>query len=230
LSDQLNTVTRVAVASDFFLTREGLACLLASVDGVEVVARIDRHADILEMIGRDRPEVIVVGIRAGRPAAEETLAAAGRLRSEHPEVAIVVVALEGDHFAMELLRRGSRGVAFLLDDQISDLLTLVTAITQARGGQVTLDPGVVDALIHGRKGSMLDELTLRELDVLGEMAKGHCNRVIAEDMSISVKAVERHITNIYRKLRGVDPGRYDPRVAAVVAYLDSFGSSSNTGR
>jgi len=225
LPDLLTTATRVAVASDFFLTREGLACLLSGVDGIEVVARVHSHADIVEAVERDRPDVIVVGIRAGRPATEETLTAAGRLRREHPEVAIVVVALEGDHFAMELLRRGSRGIGFLLDDQITDLVTLVTAIAQARSGQVTLDSAVVDTLIHRRKGSRLDELTLRELDVLGEMAKGHCNRVIAGDLSISVKAVERHVTNIYRKLRDFDPERFDPRVAAVVAYLDSFGSS-----
>jgi DNA-binding NarL/FixJ family response regulator len=221
---------RIAIASDFFLTREGLACLLSGIDGIDVVARVVSHADILEAVERDRPEVVVVGIRAGRAATEETLATAGRLRSEHPEVGIVVVALEGDHFAMELLRSGSRGSAFLLDDQITDLDILATAIAQARSGQVTLDSAVVDTLIHRREGSKLDELTLRELDVLAEMAKGHCNRVIAEDLSISTKAVERHVTNIFRKLREFDPERFDPRVAAVVAYLDSFGSLRNAKR
>jgi DNA-binding NarL/FixJ family response regulator len=57
------------------------------------------------------------------------------------------------------------------------------------------------------------------------MAKGHCNRAIAEELFISVKAVERHVSNIYRKLHDVDAKRFDPRVAAVVAYLDTFGST-----
>ena len=198
--EQSEEKTRVAVASDYFLTREGLACLLSGVDGIDVVARVASHAEVVDAVERDRPDVVVVGIRAGQVAAEETLAAAGQLRSEHPEVAIVVVALEGDHFAMELLRRGSRGSAFLLDDRITDLDVLVTAIAQARSGQVTLDSAVVDTLVHRRQGSKLDELTLRELDVLAEMAKGHCNRVVAKDLSISTKAVERHVTNIFRKL------------------------------
>lgn len=92
--------------------------------------------------------------------------------AEHPGVGIVVVALEGDHFALGLMRQGASGMAFLLDDRISDLDNLVTAITQAQGGQVTLDSSVVDALVRRRGGSRLDELTLRELDVLAEMAKG----------------------------------------------------------
>lgn len=230
MSEQSEETTRVAVASDYFLTREGLACLLSGVDGIDVVARVASHADIVEAVERELPEVVVVGIRAGQVAAEETLAAAGRLRGEHPEVAIVVVALEGDHFAMELLRRGSRGSAFLLDDRITDLDVLVTAIAQAQSGQVTLDSAVVDTLVHRREGSKLDELTLREFDVLAEMAKGHCNRVIAENLSISTKAVERHVTNIFRKLREFDPERFDPRVAAVVAYIDSFGSVRDPDR
>jgi DNA-binding NarL/FixJ family response regulator len=225
VAELLTQTARVTVASDFFLTREGLACLLSEVDGIDVVARVGRHGDILETVERDQPDVVVVGIRAGRAATEETLAVAGRLRSEHPEVAVVVVALEGDHFAMELLRRGSRGTAFLLDDQITDLDTLVTAIRQARSGHVTLDAAVVDTLVHRRRGSRLDELTLRELDVLREMAKGKSNPVIAEDLFISLKAVERHVSNIYRKLRDVDAKRIDPRVSAVVAYLDTFGSA-----
>ncbi len=224
MSEQSEETTRVAIASDYFLTREGLACLLSGVDGIDVVARVASHADVVDAVRRDRPDVVVVGIRAGQVAAEETLAAAAQLRSEHPEVAIVVVALEGDHFAMELLRRGSCGSAFLLDDRITDLDVLATAIAQARSGQVTLDSAVVDSLVHRRTGSRLDELTLRELDVLAEMAKGHCNRVIAEDLSISTKAVERHVTSIFRKMREFDSKRFDPRVAAVVTYIGAFGS------
>lgn len=215
--------TRVVVASDFFLTREGPACLLASVPGIEVIERVDSHAATLEAARRDQPDVIVAGIRAGRAATGDTLDTARRLRTEHPGVGIVVIALEGDHVALELMRQGARGMAFLLDDRISDVDILVTAIAQTRSGQVSLDASVVDALIRRRGGSRLDELTLRELDVLAEMARGHRNRVIAEDLSISVKAVESHATSIFRKLRTTDHKRFDRRVAAVIAYLETFG-------
>jgi len=223
VAEPTQQTTRVVVASDFFLTREGLACLLAGVSGIEVIARVDSHAATLEAAEREQPDVVVVGIRAGRAATEETLAAARVLRSEHPVVGVVVIALEGDHFALELLRQGTGGVAFLLDDRISDIDVLATAIAQARHGQVSLDPAVVDALIRRRGGSRLDELTLRELDVLAEMAKGYRNGVIAENLSISVKAVESHATSIFRKLRTTDHKRFDRRVAAVIAYLETFG-------
>jgi DNA-binding NarL/FixJ family response regulator len=213
--------TRVVVASDFFLTREGLACLLAGVPGIEVIGRVDSHAATLDAASRHQPDVIVVGIRAGRAATDETLAAARRLRAEHPGVGIVGGALEGDHFALELLREGAAGMAFLLDDRIRDLDVLAAAIAQARRGQVSLDATVVDGLIRRRGGSRPDELTLRELDVLAEMAKGYRNGAIAENLSISVKAVERHATSIFRKL-GVTDLRVDRRVAAVVAYLETF--------
>jgi len=137
-------------------------------------------------------------------------------------VGVVVVALQGDHFALELLRQATGGAAFLLDDRISDLDVLVTAIVQARRGQVSLDSVVVHARPTRSGGTRLDELTLRELDVLAEMAKGSSNRVIAENLSISVKAVEHRATSIFRKLGVTDHRRVDRRVAAVVAYLDAF--------
>lgn len=223
MTEPTQATTQVVVASDLFLTREGLACLLAGVPGIEVVGRVDSHAATIEAASRDEPDVIVVGIRAGRAATEQTLAAARRLRSDHPEVGVVVVALEGDHFALELLRRGPGGMAFLLDDRISDLDVLTTAIEQARRGQISLDSGVVDALVRRRSGSRLDELTLRELDVLAEMAKGYRNGAIAENLSISVKAVESHATSIFRKLGVTDHRRVDRRVAAVMAYVETFG-------
>jgi DNA-binding NarL/FixJ family response regulator len=80
VAELLTQTARVTIASDFFLTREGLACLLSGVDGIDVVARVGRHGDILETVERDRPDVVVVGIRAGRAATEGTLAVAGQLR------------------------------------------------------------------------------------------------------------------------------------------------------
>lgn len=222
-----NEPTRVVIASDLFLTREGLACLLSTVEGLDVVACVARHADILAAVREHFPDVVVVSIRAGRLATDETLETAVRLREDHPEIGVVVIALEGDHFALELLRRGSRGSAFLLDDRITDVSVLLTAIAQARKGQVTLEPAIVDALVRRRQGSKLDELTLRELDVLAEMAKGFSNRVVADSLSISVKAVERHVTSIFRKLGDIDPKQFDRRVAAVICYVDAFGTPKN---
>ena len=157
MPERSNDTTRVVIASDLFLTREGVACLLSTVEGIVVVARVARHADILGAVRQHSPDVVVVSIRAGRVATEDTLETAARLRDEHPEIGVVVIALEGDHFALELLRRGSRGSAFLLDDRITDASVLLTAIAQAKKGQVTLEPAIVDALVRRRQDSKLDE-------------------------------------------------------------------------
>jgi DNA-binding NarL/FixJ family response regulator len=66
-------------------------------------------------------------------------------------------------------------------------------------------------------------LSLRELDVLAAMAKGYANREIAKALSVSPKAVESHITSIFRKLRAPDPKRFDRRVTAVLTYLHEHG-------
>ena len=78
-------VLRTVVASDNFLTREGLACLLQGVESIEVVARVDSHPETLDAVRQYRADVLVVGIRTPRVAAEASLSAAQKLRAEHPD-------------------------------------------------------------------------------------------------------------------------------------------------
>lgn len=226
-----HAATRIIVMSDSFLAREGLACLLASVVGIDVVGRVRNPIEVLQVIERTEVDVIVAGIRARRAATGEILGAI-RLRTRYAEVGMVViiVALEGDGFATELLRRGTMGMTFLLDERIDDLDALVAAIAQARSGQVTVDETLVEAGLRPRLPSILDELTHRELDVLAQMARGHNNRSIAQALSVSAKAVERHVTNIFRKLGLSESERLDRRVSAVLAYLEEVGLLSAAAR
>jgi len=214
---------RIVIASDNFLTREGLACLLRGVPGIEVVGRVDSHPETLDAAQRYNPDVLVVGIRTPRMLAEAALDAARRLRVDHPAIGVVVIAEAGDGYALELLRSGAAGVGYLLDNRIGDLETLVDAIRDVHAGQTLLDPSVVNALVRRRFATSLDVLSLRELDVLAAMAKGYANREIAKALSVSPKAVEGHITSIFRKLRAPDPKRFDRRVTAVLTYLHEYG-------
>jgi DNA-binding NarL/FixJ family response regulator len=86
-----------------------------------------------------------------------------------------------------------------------------------------LDPSVVNALVRRRQPSALDVLSMRELDVLAEMANGYANSEIAHHLAVSRKAVERHVTNVFRKLSLPEPKRFDRRVTAVLAYLQAVG-------
>ncbi len=214
---------RVVIASDNFLTREGLTCLLGAVAGIDVVGRVDSHPETLEAAQQYSPDVLVVGIRTPRVGAEAVLAAARKLRAGHPAISVVVIAEAGDGYALELLRSGAAGVAYLLDDRVGDLQTLVRAIREVHAGETLLDPSVVNALVRRRLATSLDVLSLRELDVLAEMAKGYTNSEIAKNLSVSKKAIESHVTGIFRKLHAPDPERFDRRVTAVLTYLNAYG-------
>jgi DNA-binding NarL/FixJ family response regulator len=223
VAEPVATAIRVVVAGDDFVVREGLGSLLSDTGGLEVTARVRSYDELLDATERTHPDVVVVHLQSGRHGSGAAREAGRRLRSEHPDVGIVVLALESDQLALELLRHGPGGMVFLLVDHIADLDVLTTAIHQAHRGQVTVDPAVIDALAQRREGAGLDRLTGRELDVLREMAKGYGNKAVAENLSISVKAVERHVTGIFRKLRQTDDERFDGRVAAVLAYRQAFG-------
>ena len=220
---------RVVIASDNFLTREGLSCLLSGVANIEIVARVESHPEALDAVNDYRPDVLVVGIRTPRVNAEASLSAAQRLRVLHANIGVVVVAEAGDGYALELLRAGAAGVGYLLDDRVGDLETLISAIHGAHAGDTVLDPSIVNALVRRRQPSSLDVLSMRELDVIVEMASGFTNVEIGRRLSVSTKAVERHVTNIFRKLRVPDAKRFDRRVTAVLAYLQASGELANRG-
>jgi len=216
-------VVRTVIASDNFLTREGLGCLLRGVRSIEVVARVDSHPETLAAARKYRPDVLIVGIRTPRVNAEAALNAAMRLRAEHPKIGVVVIAEAGDGYALELLRSGAAGVGYLLDDRVGDLETLLSAVHGAHAGDTVLDPSIVNALVRRRQPSVLDVLSIRELDVLAEMACGYANSEIARHVAVSKKSVERHVTSIFRKLRVPDGERFDRRVTAVLTYLQASG-------
>jgi DNA-binding NarL/FixJ family response regulator len=222
-------VLRVVIASDNFLTREGLGCLLGGVRTIDVVARIDSHPGTLGAVNQFHPDVLIVGIRTPRVNAETALSAAQRLRAEHPSLGVVVVAEAGDGYALELLRNGAAHVGYLLDDHVGDLETLISAVHSARAGDTVLDPSIVNALVRRRSPSALDVLSVRELDVLAEIASGHTNSEIARRSSVSKKAVERHVTSIFRKLDLPDSKRFDRRVTAALTYLQASGELASQG-
>ncbi len=219
-------VLRLVIASDNFLTREGLSCLLSGVRSIEIVARVDSHPETLDAVRRYRPDVLIVGIRTPLVNAEAALSAAQRLRAQHPEIGVVVIAEAGDGYALELLRGGAAHVGYLLDDRVGDLETLLSAVHGAHAGDTVLDPSIVNALVRRRLPSALDALSMRELDVLAEMANGHANNQIARHLAVSEKGVEKHVTSIFRKLSVPESKRVDRRVTAVLAYLQAIGELS----
>lgn len=211
----------VVLATDSFLIGDGLAALLTDVTDIKVVGRARDLDELLGLVAHLAPEAVIVSIRTLAITTMDTIIAARHLREKYPHMGIVVISDRGNGFALELLRGGASRIAYLLDEQLPDMDTVLGALREVRAGQTVLDPGIVDALMHRRQGAAIDDLSVREVDVLEQMAHGLSNKAIAAELHISVKSVEKHVTAIFRKLRLDGQGLIDRRVTAVLTYLRS---------
>jgi len=216
---------RVVLATDSFLLGDGLASLLADVDEVEVVGRARDHEKLAATVEDLRPEAVIISIRTPVVTTMTTIEAARKLRVNHPELGIVVISDRGNGFALELLRGGASRIAYLLDERLPSMDTVLGALREIRQGQSVLDPSIVDSLVRRREGVTIDDLTVRETDVLEQIAFGRSNRGIAAELNLSVKAVEKHVTTIFRKLDLIDRDLVDRRVTAALTYLRAQGPS-----
>lgn len=210
---------RVVIAEDLALLRDGLTRLLRD-NGLDVVAAVDNGDSLVHAVARERPEIAIVDIRLPPSFRDEGVRAALELRQRHPETAILVVSQYVElTYATELLSDGRGGVGYLLKDRIMDVADFVDAVRRVAEGGTALDPEVVAQLFSAGRRGPLEELTPRELEVLGLMAEGRSNAGIAEALVLTVGAVEKHIASILMKLR-LPPSESDHRrVLAVLAYL-----------
>ncbi|HEY4278987.1 MAG TPA: response regulator transcription factor [Conexibacter sp.] len=212
---------RVVVGEDEPLVREGIVRVLERA-GFEVLAAVAEADDVVRKVGAHRPDVAVVDIRMPRGMNENGLRAALAIRAAHPDVGVLVLSqfLE-DRYVLELVGDRPEGVGYLLKEKVSDVGVLSDAVHRIAAGGSALDADVIALLVSRRRAAgPLDELTPRELDVLKLMAQGRSNRGIAEELVVSIAAVERHVTGIFTKLglHDSDLGQHR-RVLAVLAYL-----------
>jgi DNA-binding NarL/FixJ family response regulator len=211
---------RVVIADDSVLLREGLARVLTEA-GMDVVAQVG-DADALRRAVRDeRPDVAVVDVRMPPTLTDEGARAAEEIRSELPEVGILVLSqvIEARH-ALRLFRDSPEGFGYLLKDRVLEIDDFLDAIRRVGRGGTAIDPEVVGQLLGRRRGpDPLAELTPREREVLGLMAEGRTNQAICKKLFLSPKTIETHVGSIFLKL-GLQPtGEDHRRVLAVLAYL-----------
>jgi DNA-binding NarL/FixJ family response regulator len=211
---------RVVIAEDLALLRDGIVRLLRD-NGMEVAAAVEDGDALVRAVERERPDVAVVDVRLPPSFRDEGLRAALEARRRVPGTAVLVVSQYVEQtYAVELLAGGAGGVGYLLKERIADPAEFVEAVRRVAGGGTAMDPEVVAQLLARRgPASPIAELTPRELEVLELMAEGRSNRAIAEQMVITDRAVEKHVTSIFGKL-GLTPAAEDHRrVLAVLAYL-----------
>jgi DNA-binding NarL/FixJ family response regulator len=215
---------RVVLADDSMLLREGLSRLLEEA-GFEVVAQSGTAEDLLRHVAMHKPDVAVIDVRMPPTHTDEGLRAAQTIREKHPQVGVLVLSGHIEPaYAMELLADSAEGVGYLLKDRVSDLEEFASAVRRVGEGGSALDPAVVSELVgRRRREDPLDELTPREREVLDLMAEGRSNGAVAARLFVTERAVEKHVTSIFQKLKLPASEQDHRRVLAVLQYLRSSG-------
>jgi DNA-binding NarL/FixJ family response regulator len=214
---------RVLIAEDELLLREGIGRLLAEV-GFEVVAQAGDADEFLRKALAHRPDVAVVDIEMPPGRGADGLRAALDLRARLPTTGVIVVSNHYiEDYALDLIGGSAEGVGYLLKQRIGDVEVFTDAVGRVAAGGTALDPEVVARML-GRKrarGGPLDDLTDREREVLVQLAEGKSNRGIAQALVVTTAAVEKHVTNIFRKLGIENTPNEHRRVLAALTYLRS---------
>lgn len=211
---------RVVLADDWKLLRDGLAELLGQA-GFEVVGRAGDAEDLLRKVGAHRPDVAVVDVRMPPTHTDEGLRATAEIRDRFPGTGVLILSQYIDEaYAVELFGGGADGLGYLLKDRVADLDRFVDAVRRVGEGGSVLDPEVVATMLGRRRDQdPLAVLTPREREVLELMAEGRSNHAIGEQLVISQRAVEKHVTGIFEKLELPSEAETHRRVLAVLAYL-----------
>jgi DNA-binding NarL/FixJ family response regulator len=213
---------RVAIAEDSVLLREGIARLLSEA-GFEIVGQSSTADDLLLKVRSYSPDVAIVDIRMPPSHTDEGLRAAKTIREQHPDVGVLVLSeyLE-PAYAMELIADNAEGVGYLLKQRVSELDEFASAVRRVAEGGSALDPAIVTQLVGRRRSDdPVATLTPREREVLEQMAEGRTNQAIAERLVVTERAVEKHVTSIFAKLRLSATAEDHRRVLAVLAFLRS---------
>jgi DNA-binding NarL/FixJ family response regulator len=213
--------TRVIVADDDVLLREGVASLLDRA-GFEVVGQAGDAEELMTLVREHVPELALVDIRMPPTHTTEGLDAARAIREELPQIGILVLSahVEVEH-AMELLGSGER-VGYLLKSRVTDVDAFVETIERIAGGGSVMDPALVRELVVARhRDDPLAQLTPREREVLGLMAEGRSNAGIARALWVTEGTVEKHVHSILAKLPLAETDDDHRRVLAVITFLES---------
>ncbi len=225
--------TRVVLAEDTYVVREGVRRLLEREPTIDIVAICTGLDELLDAVSQQRPDVVLTDVRMPPTHTDEGIRAAAIIRQRDPRIGVVVLSQFADaRYALDLFESGSAGRAYLLKERVAHVDDLVAAIHSVTQGGSVVDPTIVDALVAARAEadeSPLSDLTPRERDILSEMAKGKNNAAIAAALGITERSLEKYIHSIFVKLGLAWETDTHKRVKAVVVYLSDRGGDSARG-
>lgn len=215
------TGTRVVLADDDVLLREGLASLLER-SGLQVVGQAGDGTRLLGLVRDTVPDLVVTDIRMPPTHTREGLEAARVIRQELPETGVLVLSAHAEvEHAMELLASGRR-IGYLLKSRVTDVAEFLDTLRRIANGGTVVDPALVQELVSARRRSdPLGMLSDREREVLALMAEGRSNAGIARRLWVTEGTVEKHVRSILAKLRLPETDDDHRRVRAVLTFLEA---------
>ncbi|HLT10096.1 MAG TPA: response regulator transcription factor [Micromonosporaceae bacterium] len=211
--------TRVVLAEDEALLREGLVALLARFD-FEVVAAVGSAPELRDAVHTHEPDLVVTDIRMPPDRRDDGLRTAVALRAERPHLAVVVLSqyVQAQYAAALLGSGDGQRIGYLLKDRVADVAEFVDTLSTVVAGGTAIDPEVVRRLVH-RPHDPLAALSAREREVLMLIAEGRSNTAIAARLHITEAAVGKHIGKILDKLNLPPSDDTNRRVLAVLTFL-----------
>lgn len=198
----MKSPARILIADDHTILRAGIRALLDMEPGFEVVGEVDNGKDAVLYAGQLKPDIILSDLSMPKTNGTEAIQ---RIKDRFPEIKILVLTVhKTEEYVHAALKAGASG--YLLKDDTSD--ELISAINNILAGKIHLSSSICGNVVLGylsepnsvKITSSIDLLTIREREVLKLIAEGHRNKDIAEYLSISVKTVEKHRSNMMKKL------------------------------
>jgi serine/threonine-protein kinase len=213
---------RLVIADDEALLREGLARVLEDA-GFDVVGRCGDADALVRMVDAHRPDVAIVDIRMPPGNEDDGLVAAQEIRRRYPDVGVLVLSHYLDsRYAARLLEVGPAGAGYLFMVWVSEVAVVADALGRIADGDCVIDPTIVSRLVARKRArGPLDVLTDREREVLALVAEGRSNGAIGEQLFLSRKTVDAHVSQIFTKLGLIESPEANRRVLAVLTFLRS---------
>ena len=182
---------RVLIADDHRLIVDGIKRALEASDDFEVVGEASSGAQVLPLVGRTNPDLVLLDLRM--PGADG-LTCLGQIRKRYPEVKVVVLSVSTDENVIQTVLK--RGASAYIVKSINPI-DLPSALRQAMDGTVYSAIGLPDV---GDSAARAAGLTERETAILSALARGLSNEAIGKELWVAEQTVKFHLTNIYRKL------------------------------
>jgi DNA-binding NarL/FixJ family response regulator len=221
---------RILICEDSVLLREGLVRLLEDA-GHTVVAALPDATELTEAVAAESPDLCILDVRLPPTHTDEGIRAALRLRSDHPDLPVLVLSqYVEERYATELIAGRGGALGYLLKDRVADVREFLETVGQIAAGGTVFDPEVVAQLLGRRaRDERMRRLTDREASVLAFIAEGKSNQAIAQALHVSEGSVEKHITSVFQKLDLEPDESGNRRVLAALAHISHSGGQPQTG-